>query len=138
MKTTTPQGINLQLENKGSLITIAGSNTCLGYLMDFKGHGVYDADCGKVDVTPEQADTHNRLLSEAELKGMDENCKVGQHGTFYFNLNTQIVHTFIGTPVADRVRFIPGGKKVTFERKGKTFSGLLRKDGDVFNFKRVS
>ena len=50
------------LENLGSLIIYKdeGKDRCLGYLMDFKDHGVYDATFGKVDVTPEQAKIHNK------------------------------------------------------------------------------
>lgn len=130
--------LSLTLENKGSLITIANSNNCLGYLMPFDGHGVYDAQYGRVDVTPEEANKHNTCLSEAELKGLDENCKVGQMGTFFFDRNKQVVHTWVGVNVADKVNYIPGGKVVNFMRKGKQFRGMLRKDEDCFNFKRIS
>ena len=126
----------LSLENKGSLITIAGTNQCLGYLMHFEGKGVYDAEHGRMDVTPEEAKIHNEELEKASLKGMDENCQVGQWGTFYF-ANGKVT-TFNGTIVSDNIHLSPGGKRVTFLRNGKQYRGLLRSDSELFNFKRIS
>jgi hypothetical protein len=130
--------LSLTIENKGSLITIANSNDCLGYLMPFPGHGVYDAQYGRVDVTPDEAEMHNIYLSEAQIKGLDENCQVGQHGEFYFDRNKHVVHTFSGVQVANAVNYIPGGKVVNFERKGKHFRGMLHSNEDYFTFKRIS
>jgi len=78
----------MQLANLGSLITFGDEDheTCLGYLIHFKGKGVYDAEYGKVEVTPEQADAHNTLLDEALLKGLDS-CEIGQRGMFYVDKN---------------------------------------------------
>ena len=122
-----------KLENLGSLITIANSTQCLGYLMNFTGHGIFDASLGKVDITPEQADTHNKLFDQALIKGMDT-CQIGQGNTFYWSGNC--VKTFMGTVVSYAVS--QKGQSVTFMVKEKTFRGRLQKDADCFNFKRVS
>lgn len=128
--------MNATLENLGSLITYEqdGKRYCLGYLFDFTGHGIFSPD-GKVEVTKEQADTHNRLLAEGELKGLDENCQVGMHGTFYFIGGK--VQTWTGVLVSERVILSPGGRGITFYRNGKTYRGRLPKDADCFNFKRI-
>jgi hypothetical protein len=111
---------------------------CLGYLMNFSGHGVYDASLGKVEVTPEQADTHNRLLDEALLKGLDENCQVGQGGSFYVGRHEgrTVVRTFLGTLVSADVSV--NGRSLTFRRNAKTFRGRLSKQHDLFHFRRVA
>ena len=94
----------MKLENLGSLITIEGNDAddaCLGYLMDFKDQGVFDAEYGRVDVSPADASTHNKLLDEALLTGLDDSCKVGQHGTFYYVEDR--IQTFLGTVVSERI-----------------------------------
>jgi hypothetical protein len=132
--------MTIALEHLGSLITFKDGehDRCLGYLMHFKDHGVYDASLGKVEVTPEEADTHNRLLDEALLKGLDENCLVGQYGTFYVGKHESrtAIKTFIGTLVSADVS--SNGRSLTFRRKGKTFRGRLSKQHDLFNFRRVA
>jgi hypothetical protein len=129
---------NLPLENKGSLITIAGTNTCLGYLMAFKDRGVFDATHGKVDITPEDAAKHNAILDSASIKGLDETCQVGQGGVFYYNRHKNSVNTWLGTLISDKVQISPGGKVITFLRNGCQYRGLLRKNDDSFTFKRIS
>ena len=126
------------LENIGSLITIKGTDACLGDLMYFDGHGTYDPDHGLVPVSKEEADTHNKLLDEARLDGLDRNCEVGQGSFFYFTAKApdRKVTTFVGTVVSTDVQV--NGKSITFVRKGKTFRGRLRKDADSFNFRRVA
>ena len=126
------------LENIGSLITIKGTNTCLGDLMHFAGHGTYDPDHGLVPVSKEEADTHNKLLDEARLNGLDRNCEVGQGSFFYFTGKApdRNVTTFVGTVVSTDVRV--KGQSITFVRKGKTFRGRLSKNFDSFNFRRVA
>ena len=126
------------LENIGSLITIKGTNACLGDLMHFDGHGTYDPDHGLVPVSKEEADTHNKLLDEARLNGLDRNCEVGQGSFFYCTGKApdRKVTTFIGTVVSTDVRV--KGQSITFVRKGKTFRGRLCKDADSFNFRRVA
>lgn len=124
----------MKLENLGSIITIEGKDECLGFLMHFEGRGVYDAAYGLVDVSPEQADTHNKLLDEALLKGLDENCQVGQRGTFYFVGNE--IRTFLGTVVSDDLSI--NGRSVTFRRAGKTYKGRSSKQYDLFHFRRIA
>jgi hypothetical protein len=131
MKTPTRK----DFENLGSLITIKGSNTCLGYLLSFDGKGVFEPRFGQVDLNKEEADAHNKALDEASLKGLDECCQVGQYGTFYYNEKANTVTTFMGNTVATASK---NGNSITFIRAGKTYRGRTQKDADCFNFKRVS
>jgi hypothetical protein len=128
------------LDNLGSLITYKDGDhdRCLGYLMNFTGHGVYDASLGKVNVTPEEADTHNRLLDEALHQGLDDHCQVGQYGSFYVGKHEgrTVVRTFLGTLVSADVSL--NGRSLTFRRKGKVFRGRMSKQHDLFNFRRVA
>jgi hypothetical protein len=128
------------LENLDSLITYkdGDEDRCLGFLVNFAGHGVYDASLGKVAVTPEQAEVHNKLLDEALLHGLDENCEVGQHGTLYVGQHEgrSVIRTFLGTVVSTDVKV--NGRSLTFRRKGKTFQGRMSRQHDLFNFRRVA
>lgn len=124
----------MNIKSDNGLLIDTDSGSCVGYLFDFTGHGIFSPD-GKVNVTKEDADKHNKLLSEGEILGMDNNCKIGQMGTFYY-IKGQ-VQTFIGTVVSDNVRVT--GKSITFTRpNGHTYRGRLRNDADCFNFKRIS
>jgi hypothetical protein len=78
--------------------------------------GVYDAAHGKVDVTPEQAEIHNKLLDQALINGLDTHCEVGQGGMFYLNNDAQII-TWLGTLIEPG----PVRTRSTFTRKGKVF-----------------
>jgi len=124
----------IQLENFGSLITVKGTDTCLGDLMNFPGHGVFDPNHGRVDVPPQHAGAHNQALDNARLKGMDENCQVGQTGYAYWSGNC--VKSFLGTVISYAVKRV--GQTVTFHRGLKVFRGRLPKDGEAFNFRRVA
>lgn len=127
-----------QLENIGSLITIKGTNQCLGDLMHFDGRGTYCAVHGLVPVTNEQADIHNKCLDEAKLKGMDDNCQIGQGSYAYYTKPLQVT-TFIGTIVANGGSDVTvNGQSITFRRNGKTYRGRLSKEHDSFNFRRVA
>ncbi|MGO8750601.1 MAG: hypothetical protein ACLQNE_32025 [Thermoguttaceae bacterium] len=129
-----------ELEGFGSLITIKGTNTYLGDLMHFEGHGTFDPDHGLVPVTKDEADVHNKAMDEARLTGLDENCEVGQTGFFYFRNDKggrMVIHTFIGMEVACQSIRVKG-QSITFVRKGKTFRGRLSRQHDVFNFRRVA
>ena len=106
--------------------------------MEFAGKGVYDSTHGKVDVTPDEAKKHNDIYSTAELKGLDENCEVGMSGTFYFSKPMNQVSTWAGVMVSDKVHLSPSGKGITFLRNGRQYRGILQKEADCFNFKRVS
>jgi hypothetical protein len=105
------------LENIGSLITYKhhGKDTCLGYVFHTPEHGVYDAAHGKVDVTPEQAEIHNKLLDQALINGLDTHCEVGQGGTFY--LSDGQIKTWLGTVIAPALS--RRGKHYSFVRGGK-------------------
>jgi hypothetical protein len=126
------------LEHRGSLMTYksAGRDVCLGYLFHFEGHGVYDAHFGLVDVSPVDAETHNRCLQQAELEGLDQHCRIGQGGTFYYRPDANNVQTFTGELVSSDVT--RRGASVTFRRRDKTFHGRLQQDGDAFHFRRVA
>ena len=110
---------------------------CLGYLFEFPGHGIFEPTFGKTEVSSEEATAHNRLLSEAQTQGLDNNCAVGMGGLFYAKKeNGQlIVVTWLGDEVSRDVRV--QGNVITFQRKGMTFRGRLRQNEDCFFFKRI-
>lgn len=89
-----------ELDFTGGMITFndEGTARCLGYLIDFKEKGVFDATYGKVPVTPEQAALHNEVFDAANIKGLD-GCGVGQGGQFYKDDDSNEVKTFLGTVV---------------------------------------
>lgn len=128
----------MNILHKGSLMTIKPEGQeqeqCLGYMINFAGHGIYEPAMGKVDVTKEEADEHNILLSEAQIKGLDENCNVGQGGNFYFTHNQ--VRTFIGVLVSDNIAF-PTKRTIEFTRNGKVFTGRIPKNDDCIFIKRI-
>jgi hypothetical protein len=140
----------LVLKNLGSLITYEHGDHehCLGYLMDFKDKGVFDAEHGKVNVSPEHAEIHNKLLDEAMLQGLDESCQVGQGGTFYTGKPDKMgrpteIRTFMGTLVSSdlTVKQIKNRHvvfNVTFRRNGKVFRGRTSHEHDLFNFRRIA
>jgi hypothetical protein len=125
----------------GSLITYLDQDTerCLGYLFHAEGHGSFDPNFGRVEVTQEEAAYHNLALSQAEITGLDERCEVGQGAYFYIgNADSQgrvTVTTWIGALVSDTAQL--RGRNITFARNGKQFSGRATGDGPVF-FKRSS
>ncbi len=121
--------------DRGSLMTVRDSNECVGYLIMHEGKA-YSPDGLVENVTQEQADIHNKLLSEALVKGLDENCQVGQGYHFYYNSNTRKVATWTGEVVSDDVQTT--AMTITFKRKGKTFRGRIRKNEPCFNFTRVA
>lgn len=124
------------LEGFGSLITVAGTNTCLGDLLDAREHGVFDAVYGRVPVTPAEAEAHIRALDKARLDAMDTNCGVGQHGgPAYFDEARGRITFFGGAFVSDVIR--KRGRVLTFLRKERKFRGWLRDGGSLW-FKRIS
>jgi hypothetical protein len=132
-----------KLENKGSLITYKenGQDVCLGALWYAEGHGRYDPTHGRVDVTKEEAEIHNRELDNAMLVGLDDQCQVGQGAMFYAHPKASEssnikVTTFNGTVVAIAHRY--GKVMLAFTRHGRGFSGRIRKDADCVRFKRIS
>jgi hypothetical protein len=118
-----------QLEHLGSMITIKGTNNCLGFLMPFPEKGVFDAHYGKVPVSEEHAKEHNRLMGEALIKGLDEGCQVGQGNTFYLTKKpaeagrSPTMHriaTWDGQVVSDEVVKV-SQLRYRFSRKGREF-----------------
>lgn len=124
------------LLNLGSLITYKDreDEQCLGNLLYFEGHGVFEPNFGKIDITTEEAEAHNKALDEAMIKGLDENCEIGQGG-FFYHTDTQI-RTFTGLVVSEDVDF--RGKVIIFRRNGMTFRGVVSKDADCFDFRRIA
>lgn len=148
-----------EILHKGSLMLFkelkGEKDVCVGYLADFKEKGIFEPTVGKVDVTPEEAQTHNKCLTAALLKGLDESCKVGQGGSFYIGKDEKTgeyqVTAWTGEVVSIDVVVKPKTGKskrtVTFTRGQKTFRGFLdpdlNRDMDelgavVFNFERVA
>ena len=125
-----------EILHRGSLMTTKGADgaeQCVGYIFVFEGHGAYSPD-GWVEVSAEEVEAHNRALSEAEIKGLDENCQVGQYGVFYVDEKKCQVKTWPGTLVSDRVRI--AGRVVTFRRNGSVFRGRVC-DGGMLRFRRI-
>lgn len=133
------------LENFGSLITIKETNRCLGDLLflesisDRKGakhkNVCFCPNNGQVEVTKEESVFHNAALDKAKLEGLDKNCEIGQ-GSFAYYTGKGNVTTFIGTVISSDVHV--KGRAITFKRNGKTFRGILRKQSEDFNYKRIN
>lgn len=125
--------------NRGSLLSYGdnGQERCFGYLFEFPGHGIFEPTFGKLDVTSQEARIHNRLLSQGEIDGLDNHCTVGMGGMFYTRQREgrTIVLTWLGEEVSQEVQV--HGKVITFQRKGMSFRGRLRKNEDCFAFKRI-
>lgn len=128
-----------EILHRGSLLTYQenGTERCFGYLFGFPGHGVFEPTFGKLDVSPTEAKTHNQLLSQAEIDGLDQNCAVGLGGCFYTKKaeGRTIVATWLGQQVSQDVRV--KSSVITFMRKGMTMRGRLRREEDCFYFKRI-
>lgn len=129
-----------EILNRGSLLTYQdkGQERCLGYLMDCPGHGIFEPTFGKLEVTSEEAKTHNALLSQAEIHGLDHNCAVGMGGVFYLKRtgDRTSVTTWLGELVSEAVQI--RNQRLTFHRQGKVFRGRLRRGADSFAFRRVA
>ena len=116
-------------------------DTCVGHLIHFPEHGVYEPTLGLVSVPPEHVDEHNKMLDQMLITGLDKSCEVGQRGTFYLTKDNQQrwqVTTFTGIVVAppDQVRV--SRQVITFTRGDKTFRGRQNHGGFFFHFRRVS
>jgi len=121
-----------------SIITIKGTNRCLGDLIHFEGKGTFCPNNGRVPVTKEEAEVHNKVFDQAKIEGLDKNCEVGQGAMFYWDKEN--VKTFLGTRVNEGHVVMSGTtrKTVYFGRKGMKFKGVLRKNVDCFWARRVS
>jgi hypothetical protein len=131
------------IENRGSLLTYkdrSGRDCCLNYLFYAPGMGVYDPSIGKVEVTKEEADTHNRLLSEALIAGL-ETCEIGQCGTFYrraSNTPSRIeVTTWTGEVVGTAIRETGASRFRLTRRSGRVFEVTTHKDSDMVTLTRI-
>lgn len=130
MKTVTKNDGGMLFHSEGEIF---------GHLVHFKGRGVYDPTHGQVDVDPELVATHNDILDEAYIKGLDESCEIGQGGFFYLGEDESehpVVKTFTGKVVTDDVTV--KGRTILFGRKGKMFKGKVKKDAENFWFERIS
>jgi len=128
-----------EILHRGSLMTHAddGRERCFGYLLGFPGHGIFEPTFGKLEVSSQEAKTHNELLSKGEIIGLDQNCAFGMCGSFYAKRKDghTIVTTWLGEEVSRDVQV--RGNVITFNRKGMMFRGRLHQDGDWFHFKRI-
>lgn len=130
----------MEIVNKDGLLFVREKKkeSLLGFLFDFKDHGVHDASKGRVPVSIDDARKHNDLLSKGEIMGLDQGCRVGQRGTFYLTEKEgrKLVTTWIGDVVTDHI--VLHGSSITFYRNGKSFRGRLSKQGQAFNFRRIA
>lgn len=128
-----------EILHRGSLLTYRddGRERCFGYLFEFPGHGIFEPTFGKLEITSEEAKTHNRWLSRGEIAGLDRHCAVGMGGMFYTRQaeGQTLVVTWLGEEVSREV--CVRGSVLTFRRKGMTFRGRLRQREDCFGFRRV-
>jgi hypothetical protein len=122
----------MEINHKGSLMTheVDGDETCLGFLLMHDG-AVYEPSIGKVDVTLEDMETHNHLLDEALVSGLNL-CPVGQSNLFYIRPD-KTVTTWVGTVVGQWTR---QGSKIIFGRGAMVFEGGYTNEEAVF-FKRI-
>ena len=128
-----------EILHRGSLMTWQdnGQERCLGYLFEFPGHGIFEPNFGKLEVTSGEAARHNRLLSQGEIQGLDNHCAVGMGGLFYTRKvdGQTCVVTWLGEEVSRNVQV--HGNVITFQRKGMGFRGRLRQHEDAFAFRRI-
>ena len=130
----------MKLLNDNGLLVLADQNCCCGYLLVSPVHGVFEPNIGKIDVSQAEAETHNKLLSEAEIAGLD-NCKLGEQGCLYMTEEkgkVTAVKTYTGTIVSTEVKE-SGNKRrsIIFKRNGKVFKGIKPTESDLFGFKRI-
>jgi hypothetical protein len=123
-------------DNLGSLITFQneqGATECLGSLVHFPFHGVFDPTYGRVDVDPKYVDAHNKAFVAALIEGLS-NAKVGQSGTFYAVKNSgdgYTIKTFTGTIVTSSA-----GKSFTII--GHKYSVRYRRSDSLCTVTRIA
>ena len=134
-----------QIRNEAGLIVVEGTDPMqpLNYLMIIEGRGIYDASYGlcPASVTKEEAEAHNQMLDQMLVTGLDESCKVGQGGMFYFTKNEQTgkpkVATFLGTIISDEINRITG-RFYFFRRNDKEFRGTIRRNDTSTFVERIA
>ena len=126
-----------QLNFIGGLITVAGTDYCLGDLWHAEGHGTFCPNYGKVPVEKAEADAHNKALDAARLTALDEQCEIGQGEFAYLckSADGYTVTTFSGTEISRQVTV--NRNTVTFCRGARQFQGRLNKTDNNFNFRRI-
>ena len=127
------------IRHRDSLMTYHddGRERCFGYLLECPGHGIFEPTFGKLKVSSREAKTHNELLSQGEIAGLDQNCAIGMRGTFYIRKpnGQSIVTTWLGEEVSRDVQV--RGRVIMFNRNGMTFRSRLPQEEDWFHFKRI-
>lgn len=127
--------IRKKISNEGGLIVTDNTvvpNACAGYLFFHDGQAFDPSGLIQGVDTKEEVDAHNKVLSKMEIEGLDANCKIDQGGLFYFTREGERankVTTWIGDLIAPAGAVVAyrGGWKVTFTRKGKTLTGVIKK-----------
>jgi hypothetical protein len=122
----------MKLNFDGGLITIEGTNNCLGDLLENQG-AVFDPSWGRVDVTPEQAKEHNRVLAKCLIDGLDK-CDVGLGQMFYITEDNRVT-TWGGELVGENVS--KKKTEVVVHRGEKVFKGKRRKNTAAIFLARV-
>lgn len=130
---------------EGGLIVGPDEGKCAGYILNFAGHGSYDPTgkikVGDLELTQEQVDTHNNLLSQAEIDHM----KTKGVGLFY--VNNDKVSNFNGT-FKSPWAYVKHGYSYGFTRvqtrwvwftgpDGKRWYGVNKGDQSCFTGKRL-
>lgn len=133
--------LRTELENLGSLITYKneeGEDQCLGSLLHNPERGTFEPNFGKMDITKEEAEIHNKELDTALIKGLMENCEVGQGGNFYAEPTGSVykITTWTGLEVGEALR---NGRKIRLRLEDKAFEAKLpATDSSYVFFKRVA
>lgn len=118
--------------------------TCCGYMINFDGKGVFSPD-GKVQVSGEGVDTHNRLLADAEWAGMLKHGK----GILYLTRDAEGVYYASDWPSVHKIRVShvrkswhnmagkDGRTDVHFILDGSTWHGVNIGDNQILRVKRT-
>jgi hypothetical protein len=132
-----------QIVNNHGLLTYQNNGdekpTCLGFLFSGPQHGIFDPELGGIEVTPEVADVHNKLLSQALIDGLDT-CEIGQSAMFYLvgdprGGNPLRITTWTGDLVADRLHNV-SPRRYNFQRGGRWYKAICRQNSDLVTVTR--
>ena len=106
------------VESNGLITT--GPSACAGYIFNFDSHGAFDPAGHLGDLTQDQIDRHNALLSQAEMESM---LKHGS-GTLYLSKDDQGCYYLSQWAGQTKIRVQAGGMKRSFHnfagRDGRT------------------